>query len=339
MPLPDLCVAPYEVDYMAASETLSAPALERVRVESGLYAGSYLVRQFNNGNGFKSVVARSESPNASLIFVSDFEIADWSEIPGRIARGEFCRYLYFDSNYRLTTSVGVHQFELCFRDKSFIRWLISDSFHVDIGRANRDENYRYAVDWKFDTPAASIERDIQWLLNEQDSSFAFAHRWFRLDCREREKRLLLFGNGDVEALKSWIRALVGGMERFDPNITWQLSLKIRMRAEFESDDEYLDDIVDSVKLVSRAGEFRLSARNCSALKELLRHFYPHRNAALQDVLDFYGIDYPNQEKPMVLSFAVTIPIAQDRLEAKFLLRAFLRGKVSSTELAALMGES
>ena len=338
MALPDLCLAPYDVDYMAESENLCAPALERVRVESGAYAGSYLVRTFNNGNGFDSVVARRESLGASLIYISDFVIPDWSLIAGKIERGEVYRYVYFDSDYHLTSSVGKHHFELSLGNEGLIHWLIADSWRIRIRRAGQDENYRHGVTWDCETPVESIERDIQQLLNEEDSSFAFAHHWVSLGWREQEKRYLLFANGDVEELKRWIRGLVGGLGKFDPNMKWELRLKIRMRSDFESDDDYLDDIVGSTQLVSRAGEFRLSANNSLALKELLRYFYPHRSAALQDELEFHGVDYQAKENPMAMSFVVPIPTAHDRLEAQLLLRAFLRGKVSPDELAELMGE-
>lgn len=336
MSLPDLCLAPHEAGGFAFDEPLCAPAQYRVQVESGPCAGSYLIRCCESSYGGKAIIARRELPTSPLLYIQQYEGSSVEKIAENVEHAHVNRLLFFDSAYRLATSAHSWSFRLTIYsgDKSAIHWIPSTGTIVNIWRIREGANNRYAVDWKFDTPDKQIELDINEMLSDENSYFSIANWWAQLDAKEIRSLLIQFANGDLGEFRNYLRTFVWSLEGCENSVDWSLTLPLPMRRDYESDTAYFDQIVQGSKFRSKVNKYQLPLSQLEALKTILHHFYPHRNAELEDLLKSHDI-WQRHTQPS-LSVIVPIATAHERLEAQLELRDFLRDKLTAAELAELM---
>ena len=337
MALPDFCIAPHEIGDLAPDEPRCAPAEARVQVTRGAHAGRYLVRRLQGVNDWSSVVARLESRHAPLLLVDHSEVLKLPEIEKSLERGSVNRLLYFDASYSLATSgenwafwLGIYNSE-----RGAANWVTRAGSFVNIRRVNEGARGRCAVNWGVGTPDETIERDIQELLADENSYFAFANRWALIPNREKGRSLMRFARGDVDEFRGWLHALVWSLGECDPTVNWILTLKIGIL--LDSDEAgYCAEIARASELRSCRGKHRFSACQLKALETIARHFHPHRNLELEELLKLHEI-WDGGKRPRALQFGVPVVSAHQRLEARLQLRAFLRDKLTSTELRELLG--
>lgn len=276
MPLPELCLAPHEVGDLLAGEPLCAPA--DARVESGPRAGDYLVRTVKSLRSGKIIAARREMPTSPLLYVHHGGTLG-NNTAGKIEREMFNRLLYFDSNYRLTTSLGNYEYYLAISagDKGDVNWKslgVGGSGEVNLRRFDRNPRWRCPVDWKFDTPDEQIERDINAMLRDENSYFAVAHGWTMLDAQGQARRLVRLVNGDWDEFMRCLRNLVWSFDDSNSSVEWTLTSRIHKRSHFASDSEFFAMLLMETHLLTSVEYHRFSELQSQIFETMLRYFYP-----------------------------------------------------------------
>ena len=343
--LPDLCLKPHEISDLPAGEPLCAPAEQRVRVESGAYAGDYLLRFIATQLSIKPLVARRETPGAPLLYVHQNATLG-TGAARHIEMGMFNRLLYFDARHRLARAPDDWTYNLAmFRgERGDVHWScrygdpLSEVNLRCFDETTQTTRWRCPLNWKFDTPDEQIECDIQRMSRDETSYFALACGWNFSSEDQQGRRLLKFANGDWDELMRRLRDLILSFNDRDPNAEWRLTVRVPRRENFASDAEFFAMLQSDTRLITGGKYHQFSEIQARIFEAIMRDFEPTWNGELHDLLVRHEIR-GGDELNFPIRVTVAAASAHECLEARLNLRDWLRDKVTPDELAEWMGAS
>ena len=342
MPLPDLCLLPHEVGDLAPGEPLCAPATHRLTSKKHPQY-IYLVRRVRMENDPKHIwMARRESVPDAPLLREERSTSDLKQLFANLMRGKLERRLFFDRELRLAATRDWH-FSLRLNEAIDTSWQFSADRKIHLDSAFRYySRFRWprlangeplSRRWCAEVSDAQLEKEVAEILRAPDSDGAFTFRWLQLSKREREALLFSGTRENFERFEQMLRWILQSDDRWSGDFKW--TWVINLDLHFEGSFNYAEAVASFSEIHGDTGQFSLSARLSRLLQLAVEHFAPSFNKAFTKTSVFQAIwsrDYSEWHIPVVA------PTAHERLEAQFQLRAFLRDKVSSTELAELMGQ-
>lgn len=337
MSLPDLCIAPHEARDLAPAQPLCAPADWRVKTQWG--GDYYLVRAVEFQFDEREVVAHNQHRgDAPLLRLNISKLAaDENLIVNDIRRGQFERRLAFDSGGSLVVAPGEAEAILrisCFGETL---WTSLQDEQIRFVWQGEAPKFRFGEKWRRLTTDAQIERDIGQMLADDASDCAFAWTWLHGSARQREQSLYRIGCGSLDEVETLLRAICVNGARELIGAGWRLSLNLGVGVGAAT-EFYAGGTTEMARgsYLKNDDDTRPLAPSQVRLVELvLRHFELWRNwraqtyTVIQELWKASGY--------WLIPFAA--PSMHEVLEARLLLRDFLRDKVSPDEVRELLGEA
>ena len=336
--LPDLCFAPYDAGDLALSEPLCAPATWRVQTRDGKGGDFYLVRVVALRIGWCELVARHQfAPDAPLLRLDVLQ-QDASEetILKDIRLGRFERRLCFGDDARLARAPDAWHALLRINGAGETFWALDDELENEVCRfvwSGVDLQHRFDLEWRLRTPDAQIAGEIGEMLADNASDCAFAWTWLHLSARQREQMTFVVARGSLDEIEPLLRAVCQLETGENQDGAWQLNVNIGIGAATEFYADGATEIARRSYLIGAEQSHALSPRQTRLLEIVVAHFELWRNWRAQKYTLVQEL-YLAGKCGWQISFGA--PSMHERLEARLLLRAWLQGKVSSTEARQLL---
>ena len=347
MDLPEFCIAPHEIGGWASDEPLCAPAMTRVWVGNRWRKRAYLLRAMQMSGwdaGRMMAVARCEERrDAPLLHIPYSPFAqefDWTGAKSayHLTRCKLDRILNFDANGRLSLATADWHRRLVLRRYEIPFWFINHQ---------HGENCRFQfppVHWIFDlifkryqrwfmwASDAQIEGEVGALLADPHSDCAFSWRWVGLSEQEKHQLQFCVKQGTLRQCEEILRAALWIDSTWSASEDWRWEWLLDMAGE-NPDPLTSSVIVEKSELDNGGQRVELPPRLRRLLCLVCDYFVPRRNPATAMTS---AVRFPLQYRRYFWRVPVDAPSQHQRLEAQLLLRDWLQGKVSSTELAELM---
>ena len=344
MPLPDLCLLPHEAGDLAPGEPLCAPAAMRVRIWKWRCGGNYLLRRIKTTIAPQWVARRQSPDDAPLLrlvcppcgqrnfFFSRLRSprAENRKTIRAFKRGNFNRVIYFDGQIRLATAPENWRYALHIHADGALVWHSHDgaiaAFHWNDSRSNLTDMCR------FNATDSAIQSELTKTLEDANCDCAGALSWLDLSRKEKDRQIYRVRHrvrrGTLDEFKSLLRAMILCENSGDEAKIWMLYFSSHTLEIGLNDGASLQSL-----FVSGRDEMWPTPRH-KRLLELAR-----REFGL-----YYALDLVRRRSDLqyvawsdyVLEIQIPVPTAHQQIEARLMLRDFLRDKVSSTELAELM---
>ena len=319
MALPDIALSDLEMEDVYDGAPSVAPAAARFRVGNEWVLARKDYDQFGD-NLLIMCLDKRDSPKITAVYASYYNVPP----------------LTFDNpetflpnmNWRrkLSCKVGSLDLTLWVFEKG-ASWSLSS----DEGFGRWEFPNEITLDWLLQISDDEIRAQTQPLLADAESDCHFAFRWLQMSARERNQTLFTTSRetlGHCEQVLQWIMQSQEDWGR-ETVLTWFIDLNPRCE-----NLKYAQAVTRDSELYSETHKLFFSARQSRLLELAVEYFNPRFNESLKEktiVRDFRGGNASHWKVP------IFTPTAHQRLEAQLQLRDFLRDKVSSTELAELMG--
>ena len=335
--LPDLCFLPHETDDLAPAQPLCAPAAWRVKTR--LMGGDYLARAVEFETDWRRVVARGQGRQGAPLLRLNIqnEAATDSLIAETLRGGLFERQLVFDAGGRLIGAPAQAYAVLHITSMGETFWMTSRQ-NEPFRFVWRGVHFKHCFDekWRLNTSDAQIEVEIGQMLADDTCDCAFAWKWLHLNQRERDKITYRVARGSLDEVEMLLRAVgVSGAPNWQ-DAPWRLSVNVGTGAGTEFYAGGAAEIARGSCLQNDAETRALTPIQTRLIELVLCHFELWRDWRAQTytvVRELWIEDDCRWEIPL------RAPSMHEVVEARLLLRDWLRGQVAPDELAELMGES
>lgn len=334
--LPELCLSAHEIGDFAPGQPLYAPADWRVKTQ--WLGGDYLARAVEFEDDWRVIVARSQARrDAPLLRIDLSHLAVTDDlIVNQIRTGEFEGRLAFDANGRLVAARDQIDSTLILSRFGETFWKTREDEKFLFAWMGVDSNHRFDEKWRRQTDDAQIERDIGQMLADSTSDCAFAWTWLHRSARQRNALIYFVGRGSLDEVEALVRAVCVSGAHESQGANWRLLLNIGIGAGTEFYPSGATEIARHSYLRNDDDARPLAPNQVRLVELILRHFELWRNWRAQTYTIVQEL-WRDDSCHWLILFAA--PSMHDVLEARLLLRDFLRDQVSAGEMRELLRES
>ncbi len=328
---------PHEVGDLAPDVPLCAPA--EWRVKTSWLGGEFLVRAVEFRSDKRTLVARHQGQiGAPLLRLNTSHLAtrllgNDELIQNDLRHNQFERRLAFDEYGRLVKEIGQTRawLHLNFTGQTF--WMNNAEEQFRFVWRGFDREHRFDEKRRAQMTDAQIECEIGQMLSDEKSDCAFARTWLVSSEREREQSLYCAGRGSLSEIEALLRAVcVCGAGEL-PGANWRLMLNVAVGAGTAYYAGGAGEMLHRSYLSNDEDSGPLSPVQVRLATLVLQHFELWRNWNAQ-TYTLVREQWRGGNGYWRIPFSA--PSMHDSLEARLLLRDWLQGKVSSTELDELM---
>ena len=339
--LPHLRLLPHEVGDLKPEHALCAPA--DWRVKTLWFGGEYLARAVEFESDQRTLVARQQGRTGAPLLrlntshLSTRLLENDELILNDIRQNQFERRLAFDQNGRLVEAIEQTQALLHLDWRGQTYWVNGSEERFRFVWRGFDRKHCFDEKWRAGATDARIESDIATMLADKKSDCAFAWNWLDLSARERELSLYTVGRGSLAEVEALLRAVCMGEASELEGANWRLMLNVAVGAGTEYYASGASEILLRSYLRNDEDTAQLSRGQIRMAVLILQHFELWRNWDAQT----YTLVQERWESGGGGHFwqiPFSAPSMHDLLEARLLLRDFLRDQVSPDEISELIGQ-